>query len=58
MVAGGDHGAPVVILREEAELIGKVGDVNLLLPKHLHQIGLRHIDRPLHVIGRIAERVA
>ena len=52
-VAGGDDRAPFVVLREEAELVGEIGRVDLTLAEHLHEVGLRHIDDPLHVLGRI-----
>jgi hypothetical protein len=41
----------------KAELVGKIGDIDLLLPEHLHQIGLRHVDGPLHILGRIEAHV-
>ena len=49
--------APFVVLREKAKLVGEIGRVHLLLAEHLHEVRLRHIDDPLHVLGRIETRL-
>src|SRR5262249_61137085 len=56
-VARGDHRAQFIVLGKEAELVGKIGDIDLLLPEHLQQTGLRHMDGPLHILGRIEARL-
>src|SRR5262249_23767506 len=48
-----NHRSPFVVLSEKAELVGKIGNVHLFLPEHLHEIWLRYVDGPLHILGRI-----
>jgi hypothetical protein len=48
-----DDRAPFVVLGEEAELVGKVGGVDLVLSQHAHEVGLRDVHDPLHVLGGI-----
>ena len=53
LVVVDDDRAPFVVLREEAELVGKVGGVDLVLSEHAHEVGLRDVHDPLHVLGGI-----
>ena len=34
LIAVGDDRPPLVVLREQPELIGEIGDVDLALPQH------------------------
>ena len=53
VIALGDHGSGLVVLGEDAELVSKVGGVDLLGPQHLHEIRLGHVGDPLHILARI-----
>ncbi len=53
LVVVDDDRAPFVVLREEAELVGEVGGVHLALSEHAHEVGLRDVHHPLHVLGGI-----
>ena len=53
LVACGDDRAPLVVLREIAELVRKFGSIDIILPEHLHQVRLGYVREPLNVLTRI-----